>query len=120
MKTMLLFWSQFWAEESSLVYLGNAPSQAFRAKSEHLRGSINFLAMPTGKDAHGYLCGADFVNHMDLRAPCAASTSCSFVPMSEKLDVWYDFCQPFGKVDFDPRSRPLWYNHHTGPWPPCH
>jgi hypothetical protein len=87
MKTMLLLWTELWAEESSLVHLGNAPSQAIRAKSEHLRGSINFLAMPTGKDALGYPCGAVFVNHMELRTPCAASTSCSFVPESDKLDV---------------------------------
>ena len=76
--------------------------------------------MPTGKGALGYPCGAVFVNHIELRTPCAASTSCSFVPESDKFDVWYDFCQPFGKVNFDLRSRPLWYNHHTGPWPPCH
>jgi hypothetical protein len=51
MKTILLLWTEFWAEESSLVYLGIAPSQASRAKSKHLRDSINFLAMPTGKGA---------------------------------------------------------------------
>jgi hypothetical protein len=43
--------------------------------------------MPTGKDALGYPCGADFGNHMDLRTLCAASTSCSFVPEADKLDM---------------------------------
>jgi hypothetical protein len=74
MKTMLLLWTEFWAEESSLVYLGIAPSQASRAKSKHFRDSINFLAMPTGKDALGYPCGADFIDQMDVRTLCAAST----------------------------------------------
>jgi len=110
MKTMLLLWTELWAEESSLVHLGIAPSQASRAKSKHLRDSINFLTMSTGKDALGYPCGADFVNHMDLRTLCAASTSCSFVPEADKLDMWYDFCQPFGEVDFDPHSRPPWHS----------
>jgi hypothetical protein len=43
--------------------------------------------MPTGKDALGYPCGADFVNHTGLRTSCAARKSCSFVPESDKLDV---------------------------------
>ena len=120
MRTMLLLWTEFWAEESSLVSLGIAPSQASRAKSKHLRDSINSLAMPTGKDALGYPCGADFSNHIDVRTICVASTSCSFLPQADKLDVWYEFCQPFGEVDFDPRPRPLWHNHHTGPWRPWH
>ena len=120
MKAMKLLWTEFNDEVASLESLGIAPSQASRAKSKHLRDSINFLAMPTGKDALGYPCGDDFINHMDVRTLFAASTPCSFVPEADKLDVWYDFCQPFGEVDFDPSSRPLWYNHHTGPWPPWH
>ena len=51
---MPLLWTGFWAEEFSLVSLGIAPSQVSRAKSKHLRDSINSLAMPTGKDALGY------------------------------------------------------------------
>ena len=44
---------------------------------------------------------------MGVRTLCAASTSCSFVPEANKLDVWYDFCEPFGEVEFDSCSRPL-------------
>ena len=104
---MPLLWTGFWAEEFSLVSLGIAPSQVSRAKSKHLRDSINSLAMPTGKDALGYPWARTPSTTWASGTLCAASTSCSFVPEANKLDVWYDFCEPFGEVEFDSLSRPL-------------
>jgi len=72
---MPLLWTGFWAEEFSLVSLGIAPSQVSRAKSKHLRDSINSLAMPTGKDALGYPWA---------RTPSTTWTSGHFAPRARR------------------------------------